>query len=130
MEDRWLATSCQCHLQGCETELRVKAVRELPAEHVSGEQIHDRHQVEKSLLQRSSRPALSASLGCLAWHVGAGFGQCMSTLVAWGFPPDAADRDAFPAMYTFPVIPLQGSSKEIIDPVHDAQHRPCNGVAE
>jgi hypothetical protein len=52
VEDLWLAITCQRHLQGIETELRVKAVGELPAEHVSAEQIHDRHQVEKSLLQR------------------------------------------------------------------------------
>ena len=89
VEDRWHAIICQCHLQGIETELRVNSVRELPAEHVSGEQIHDRHQVEKSLLQRDvgdmGRPDLAhcpdllevhqtvKSLGCLAWHVGAGF---------------------------------------------------------
>ena len=97
MEDLWLATTCQCKLQGIETELRVKAVplrgsqglRELPAEHVSGEQIHDRHQVEESFLQRDvgdiGRPDLvrcpdllevhqtGESLGWLAWHGGAGF---------------------------------------------------------
>ena len=39
-------------LQSLETELRVKAVGELPAEHVPGQQIHDHHQVEESLLQR------------------------------------------------------------------------------
>ena len=52
MEDLWLAITCQRHLQGIDTELRVKAVGELPAEHVSGEQFHDRQQVQESLLQR------------------------------------------------------------------------------
>ena len=89
MEGLWLATSCQRHLQGIEAELHVKAARELPAEHVSGEQIHDRHQVEESFLQRDGgdigRPNLvrcldllevhqtGESLGWLAWHGGAGF---------------------------------------------------------
>ena len=52
MEDLWLSATRQCHLQGIQKELRVKAVGELPAEHVSGEQIHGRHQLEESLLQR------------------------------------------------------------------------------
>ncbi|WP_255440008.1 hypothetical protein [Synechococcus sp. PROS-9-1] len=39
MEDLWLAACLQRHLQGIDAELRVKAVRELPAEHVPGEQI-------------------------------------------------------------------------------------------
>ena len=42
---------CQCHLQGIETELRV-AVGFSEGLDISGEQIHDRHQVEESLLQR------------------------------------------------------------------------------
>ena len=66
-----------------------QGVRELPAEHVSGEQIHDRHQVEESFLQRDvgdiCRPELvrctdllevhqtGKSLGWFAWHGGAGF---------------------------------------------------------
>ena len=48
VEDLWPAASSQ-RLQ---VELRVKAVGELPAEHVSLDQIHDRHQVEESLLLR------------------------------------------------------------------------------
>jgi hypothetical protein len=52
VEDLWLAITCPRHLQSIEAELCVKAVRELPAEHVSGEQNHDCHQVVKSLLQR------------------------------------------------------------------------------
>ena len=62
VEDLWLTATSQRHLQGVQAELRVKAVGELPAEHVPGEQIHDRHQVEESLLQRDvgdvSRPDL------------------------------------------------------------------------
>lgn len=70
MEDLWPAATFQRNLQGVQSELRVKAVplrgsqglRELPAEHVPGEEIHDRHQVEESLLQRDvgdvSRPDL------------------------------------------------------------------------
>jgi len=52
VEDFGLAITCQRHLQGIEAELRVNAVRKLPAEHVPGEQINDRYQVEESLLQR------------------------------------------------------------------------------
>jgi len=52
VEDLFLAATLQRHFQSLETELRVKAVGELPAEHISGEQIHDRHQVEKTLFQR------------------------------------------------------------------------------
>jgi len=52
VEDLWPAAASQRHLQSLETELRVEAVGELPAEDVSGEQIHDRHQVEESFLQR------------------------------------------------------------------------------
>ena len=89
VEDLWFVTTCQCHLEGIETELRVKAVRELPAEHVSGVQIYDRHQVEESLQERDGGdicrlklvccPDLlefhqtGESLGWLAWHGGAGF---------------------------------------------------------
>jgi hypothetical protein len=36
---------------GLKTELLVKAVGELPAEDIPGVEIHDRHQVEESLLQ-------------------------------------------------------------------------------
>jgi hypothetical protein len=46
VEDLWLAATFQGHLQDIETELRVKAVGELPAEHAPGMEIHDRHQVE------------------------------------------------------------------------------------
>ena len=88
VEDLWFAIPCQRHLQGIETELRVKAARELPAEHVSGEQIHDRHQIEESLLQRDigdigspdlihSRDLLEVhqtgkSLGWISWDCGSG----------------------------------------------------------
>ena len=60
MEDLWLAAALQRHLQGIQTELRVKAVGELPAVaegfsegvDIPGVEIHDRHQVEESVLQR------------------------------------------------------------------------------
>ncbi len=52
MEDLWLTATSECHVQSLKTELRVKAVRELPAEDGPGEEMHDRHQVEKSFLQR------------------------------------------------------------------------------
>jgi hypothetical protein len=54
MEDLWFAATLQRHLQSLEAELCVKAVRELPAEHVPGEEIHDRQQVEEALLQRDA----------------------------------------------------------------------------
>ena len=54
MEDLWLSATTEghLHLQGLQTEFCDKTARELPAESISGEQIHDRHQVEESLLQR------------------------------------------------------------------------------
>ena len=51
MEDLWPPATFQCHLQGVQTELRVKAVGEFPAEHIPGEEIHDRHQVEEPFLE-------------------------------------------------------------------------------
>ena len=71
-----------------EAELLVKAARQLPAEDVSGEQIHDRQQVEESLLQRGiddiGSPDLIYSLdradipkagkppGWISWDCGSG----------------------------------------------------------
>ncbi len=60
MEDLWLAATFQRHLQGIQTELRVKAVGELPAVgeaisvglHVPGEKIHNRHHVEETFPHR------------------------------------------------------------------------------
>lgn len=92
MEDHCLATTCQCHLQGIEAELRVKAeplrgspgLRKLQAEHVSEAQIHDLRQVEEYFLQRDGgdlcRPDLVRcpnmleihQIGkSLGWHGGA-----------------------------------------------------------
>jgi len=51
MEDLGLAATGQGHLQGLQAELRVKAVGELPAEHMSGEQIDNGHQVQEALSQ-------------------------------------------------------------------------------
>jgi hypothetical protein len=50
VEDLGPAATFQRHLKGIQTELRVKTVGELPAEDGPGEEIHDRHQVEKSFL--------------------------------------------------------------------------------
>ena len=52
MEDLRPAATAEGHLQGLQAELRVKAVGELPAEHMPGMEIHDPHQVEKTFLQR------------------------------------------------------------------------------
>ncbi len=57
MKDLWLTPVFQRHLQSMQTELRIKAVRELPAENVPGEQIHGRHQIEETLLQRDAPSA-------------------------------------------------------------------------
>ena len=51
VEYLWSACASQCHLKSLQTELRVQAVRELPAEHIPGEEIHDRYQVEESFLE-------------------------------------------------------------------------------
>ena len=89
VEDLWPAVTFQWHLQGIEKELSVKAVGELPAVHMPGVEIHDRHQVEESLLQRDvgdvSGPGLihsrdlpeidqaGKSHGWIACNRGAGF---------------------------------------------------------
>lgn len=89
MEDLWPATTYQSHLQSIGTELRVWAVRELPDEHVSEEQIHDHHQLEESFLRRDVSDISGSdlvrcldllevhqtgkSLGWLAWHRGGWF---------------------------------------------------------
>ncbi len=49
VEDLWLAASFHFDDQGIKTSLRFTAVRELPAEHIPGEQIHDRYQIEEAL---------------------------------------------------------------------------------
>jgi hypothetical protein len=51
VEDLWTEATFQWHLQGIDTVLLVNAVREVSTENVPGIQIHDRHQVEESLLQ-------------------------------------------------------------------------------
>ena len=59
MEDLWLAATFQRHLEGIQAEHRVKAVGEFPAVgeafsagvHMSGEEIHDRHQVQEAFLE-------------------------------------------------------------------------------
>jgi len=62
VEDLWLAATFQRHFQGLQTELPVKAVGELPAEHMPGEEVHDRNQVEEAFLEGDvgdvSRPDL------------------------------------------------------------------------
>ena len=55
MEDFRTADIFQGHLQGIETEIRVKAVGEIPADDIPEVVIHDRHQVEEYLLQRDVR---------------------------------------------------------------------------
>ena len=89
MEDFGPGATFQCHFQGIKTELRVKAVRLLPAEDIPGVEIHDRHQVEESLLQRDVGDVCGPDLihrrdtaeihqagkafGRIAWNRGAGF---------------------------------------------------------
>ncbi len=83
------AATAEGHLQSLQTELRVEAVRQLPAEHMPGVEIHDRRQVKESLLQRDvgdvGGPGLihsrvhpeidqaGKSHGWIAWDRGAGF---------------------------------------------------------
>jgi len=72
VEDRWLSAASQRHLKGIQTELRVKAVREVPAKGVPGEEFNDPHQVEEPLLQRDvddiRGPDLSHSRDCVEIH--------------------------------------------------------------
>jgi hypothetical protein len=89
VEDSGPAATFQRHLQGIETELHVKAVGELPAEHMPGVEIHDRHQVQEFLLQwdvrdvdgpdldhRRELPEIHQEekpLAWIAWNCGPGF---------------------------------------------------------
>ena len=67
VENLWLTAAAEGHLQGIQAELRVKAVRELPAVaegfsvgvHGPGEEIHDCHQAWKTRRW-------------ITWHRGAG----------------------------------------------------------
>ncbi len=52
MEDLRPTSTAEGHLEDLQTEFRVKAVGELPAEHMPGMEIRDRHHVEKAFLQR------------------------------------------------------------------------------
>jgi len=52
VDDLWLAHIFQCLLHSIQKEVPAKAFRQLSAEHVSGEQVHNRHQVEEFLLPR------------------------------------------------------------------------------
>jgi hypothetical protein len=45
-----LTAASQRDFKGLQAELCVKAVAKLLAEHVPGEEIHDRHQIQKPLL--------------------------------------------------------------------------------
>ena len=51
MEDLRLTATAEGHFQCLQTEFRVKAASELPAENISGEQIYDWNKEEESLLQ-------------------------------------------------------------------------------
>ena len=89
MEDFWPASAFQPNLQSLQAELRVEAIRELSAEHVPGEHVHDRHQVEKAFLQRDVGDVLGPHLvysrelaeihhagetfGWIPWNRGTGF---------------------------------------------------------
>ena len=53
VEDPGNAATPQGHLQGLQTEFRVKVVRKLPAEDVPGVKIDDDHQAEEALPQRN-----------------------------------------------------------------------------
>jgi hypothetical protein len=69
VEDLWLAAPFQRHLQSLQTDLRVKAVGQLPAEHIPEKEIHDRHQVEKAFLQRDAGDSSGSHLIHGRYHV-------------------------------------------------------------
>ena len=79
MEDPGLAPTPQGHLQGLQTELRVKAVGELPAEHMPGVKINDGRQVEEAFPQRNV-------------GVGVGPGRPASLSACLLYTSDAADE--------------------------------------
>jgi len=143
VEDLWPAATSQRHLQSIETELRVKAVGELPAENVSGEQIHDRHQVEEPFLQRDvgdvcgpdlihsrDQPEIHQTGISLRWltrHRGAGLLVDRPSTHAphEASYPIAADRDPLsgqvvhdPAATAAGILQVEG-----VDPGHEPQRR-------
>jgi hypothetical protein len=143
----------QRHLQSLETELRVKAVGELPAEHVPGQQIHDHHQVEESLLQRVvgdvSRPDLvhcrdradihkaRKALGWIPLNRGAWLlvDRPSTQAVHEVSRPVAADRDPLPGQVVHhPAAAAAGILQvESINPRHEPQGRSthrCRPVIE
>ena len=83
------ASAIQRNLQSLQAELSVKAVRKHPDAHVTGEQVHDRHQVEKAFLQSDVGDVRGPHLiysreiaeidkagetfGWIPWNRGAGF---------------------------------------------------------
>ena len=72
VEDCWPTAISDCNLNGIQAERRVKADGELPAEHIPGMEIHDRHQVEEAFLQRdvgdAGRPDLINGYALLDVH--------------------------------------------------------------
>ena len=52
MEDLRLTATLKGHLQGFQAKLRVKTVGKPSAEDIPGEEIDDRHQVEKTFAQQ------------------------------------------------------------------------------
>lgn len=120
VEDLWLAITFQRHLQGIQTELRDKAVRELSAEHVPGEENHDRHQVEEALLERDGgavgRPGPVHCLDLFEVHQTGGIASLARRGRAAGL---LADRPS-----THPAAAAAGSLQvESIDPPHEPQGR-------
>ena len=89
MEDFWLASAFQRNLLSLQSELCVESIVEVPAEHLPGEHVHDRHEEKKGFLQQDLGDVRGPHLihirelaeihhawetfGRIPWNRGAGF---------------------------------------------------------
>ncbi len=89
VEDLRVGATAEAHFQSLQAELRVKAVGLLPAEHMPGVEIHNRHQVQEAFMQSDVGDVGGAHLiqrrdlleihqagkpvGWIAWKRGPGF---------------------------------------------------------
>ena len=143
MEDLRPAATTEGHLQGPQAELRVKAVGEFPAQYMLGMEIHDRHQVQVSLLQwdggdvggphlihRRDLPEVhqaGKSNGWIACNRGSGFlvNRPQTHAAHEVSYPFAADRDPFSGQVSDHPPAAAAGILEVksVDPGHDPQRR-------
>ncbi len=143
VEDLRPAATAEGHLQSLQAKLCVKAVGELPPEHMPGVEIHDRHQIEEAFLQRDvgdvGGPHLihrrdlpvtlqaGKPLGWIAWKRGAWFlvdrpqthaAHQVSDTTAANRNPFSGQVSANPSAAAARIVQVQG-----VNPGHDLQRR-------